>query len=556
MSFANTLRNLGPSRLAPIGLVMIGLVAFFVYMASRFTTPNLQLLYNDLDPKDSGAIVAKLEGMKIPVQIKGDGTQIFVPGDQVAKLRMLLAQDGLPRGGSMGYEIFDNTDGLSTSSFVQNINLVRALEGELARTISSLGPVKSARVHLVLPQREVFSRQKQEPSASIVLQMRTGRLEGSQVAAIQHLVAAAVPGLKPTQISIIDDKGALLARGGGDESFNSSISSTEEARVSLERRMSGEIESLLEKSIGPGKVRAEVTAEMDFDRITMNSEIYDPESRVVRSQQTEEESGTSEESGGGGTVSVANNIPEGQQSGAAGSNSNKNNRTSETINYEISKTIKQQVKESGQVKKLSVAVLVDGTYTKDDKGVETYAPRSEDNLKQLESLVKTAIGFDEERGDVVQVVNMQFVSPTISTEGASSDDAAGGIMGFSNSEIMKLVEMLVMGLVGILALLLVVRPMMMRALEPAGAMSGGGRMVRGSMPQLTGPSGGSEMGADMAELEVKNSELEDMINMKQIEGRIKASSLKRISEIVEKHPEETLSIIRTWLYQGKRDHND
>lgn len=558
MSFAGTLRNLGPSRLAPIGLVMIGLVAFFVYMASRFTTPNLQLLYNDLDPKDSGSIVAKLEGMNIPVQIKGDGTQIYVPGDQVAKLRMLLAQEGLPRGGSMGYEIFDKTDGLSTSSFVQNINLVRALEGELARTISSLGPVKSARVHLVLPQREVFSRQKQEPSASIVLQMRSGRLESSQVAAIQHLVAAAVPGLKPTQISIIDDKGTLLARGGGDESYSSSLSSAEEARVSLERRMSGEIESLLEKSIGPGKVRAEVTAEMDFDRITMNSEIYDPESRVVRSQQTEEESGQSQEGSAGGTVSVANNIPNGAPAPgteAAGSNSNKNNRTSETINYEISKTVKQQVKESGQVKKLSVAVLVDGTYTKNDKGEETYAPRSEDNLKQLESLVKTAIGFNEERGDVVQVVNMQFVSPVTSGEGVSSDEAAGGMMGFSNAEIMKLVETVVMGLVGILALLLVVRPMMMRALEPAGA--GGARIARGGgLPQLTGPMGGGDGGGDMPEMEIKNSELEEMINMKQIEGRIKASSLKRISEIVEKHPEETLSIIRTWLYQGKRDHNE
>lgn len=554
MSFSNTLRNLGPSRLAPIGIVMVGLLAFFVYMASRFTTPNMQLLYNNLDPKDGGQIVAKLEGMNVPVQIKADGTQIYVPSDQVAKLRMLLAQDGLPRGGNMGYEIFDKTDGLSTSSFVQNINLVRALEGELARTISSLGPVKSARVHLVLPQREVFSRQKQEPSASIVLQMRSGRLDRSQVSAVQHLVAAAVPGLKPGQISIIDDQGSLLARGGGDESIGSSLSTSEEARVSLERRMSGEIESLLEKSIGPGKVRAEVSADMDFDRITTSSETYDPESRVIRSSQTEEESAQNEEGGnGGGAVSVANNIPDGAQAPAAASSATKNNRTTETVNYEISKTVKQQVRESGQIKKLSVAVLVDGIYTKNDKGEESYQPRTEENLKQLETLVKTAIGFNEERGDVVQVVNMQFVAPAPLTDGASSDDAAGGMMGFSNSELMRLVETLVMGLVGILALLLVVRPMMMRAMEPAGAMAGGGRIARGGggVPQLAGPSG--DGGGGMDEADLRNSELEEMINMKQIEGRIKASSLKRISEIVEKHPEETLSIIRNWLYQGKRE---
>ena len=556
MSFADTLKSLGPSRLAPIGLVMAGLLAFFFYMASRLSTPDMALLYNELDVKDSGQIISKLEGMNIPIQIKGDGTQIYVPGDQVAKLRMVLAQDGLPAGGSLGYEIFDKSDGLATSSFVQNINLVRALEGELSRTISSLAPVKSARVHLVLPQRELFSRNKQDPSASIVLQMRSGRLDRSQVAAIQHLVAAAVPGLKPSQISIIDDQGALLARG-GDENSGASLSNTEEVRVSYERRISGEIESLLEKSVGPGKVRAEVTAEMDFDRVTLNSELYDPESRVVRSQNTVEESGSSQEgSTANNSVGAQNNLPGAEGASTQTSNNNKNNRTEETINYEISKTIKQQVKESGQVKKLSVAVLVDGTYTTDDKGVQTYQPRSEENLKQLETLVKTAIGFSEDRGDTVQVVNMQFVAPAAAgTDSTAAGEA--GIMGFNNSQIMKLAETLVMGIVGILALLLVVRPMMNRLLEPVGTGGGGGTARisaggGGGMPQLTGP----DTSRAMEEIEVSNPELDEMISLRQIEGRIKASSLKRIGDIVEKHPEETLSIIRTWLYQGKKDRSE
>ncbi len=561
MSFSNTLRTLGPARLLPIGLVLIGLMTFFVYMASRVSTPDMQLLYNDLDPKDGGQIISKLEAMTIPYQAKGDGSQIYVPGDQVARLRMVLAQDGLPRGGSMGYEIFDKTDGLSTSSFVQNINLVRALEGELSRTIGSLAPVKSARVHLVLPAREVFSRTKQEPSASIVLQMRSGRLDRSQTAAIQHLVAAAVPGLKANQISIIDDQGSLLARG-GDDSGNMSLNNSEDARATFERRMSAEIESLLEKSVGPGKVRAEVTAEMDFDRVTLNTEQFDPESKVIRSQQTEEESGQSQEATTGGAVGVQGNIPDGQQTAAAPpTNNNKNNRTSETINYEISKTVKQQVKESGQVKKLSVAVLVDGTYTKNDKGEETYQPRSEENLKQIETLVKTAIGFDDTRGDAVQVVNMQFANPAAGLPADAGGDAAqnDNIMGFRKSEVLKLAETLVMGLVGILALLLVVRPMMNRLMEPAMAGGGGGgRIARGGgVPQLTGPGmegggGGGMARQSIEDMDVSNPELDEMINLRQIEGRIKASSLKRISEIVEKHPEETLSIIRGWLYQGKR----
>lgn len=546
MSFVNTLRTLGPSRLAPIGAVLVGLIAFFVYIATRLSTPQMSLLYSDLEARDSGQIIQKLEAMNIPVQIRGDGSQIMVPGDQVGRVRMLLAQEGLPSGAGLGYEIFDKSDGLTTSNFVQNVNLVRALEGELSRTISSLGPIKSARVHLVLPQRELFSRNKQEPSASIVLQMRGSRLERGQVQAIQHLVAAAVPGLKPSQISIVDDQGSLLARGGEDAS-TASASNAEEARMAYERRLVSEIESLLEKSVGPGKVRAQVAAEMDFDRITTSSESYDPESRVVRSQQTVEESGSSSEGNAGGPVSVQNNLPEGLASGASNSTSNKSNRTEETVNYEISKTVKQLVRESPEIKKLSVAVLVDGTYTADAEGKQTYTPRTEDNLKQLETLVKGAIGYNEERGDNVQVVNLQFVAEP-AVEGTAGGEE--GFMGFSKSEIMRLVEILVLGLVGVLALLLVVRPMIMRLTDVGGggaARVGGGRMV----PQLTGPEGASA-GA-LPEPELVNTELDEMINLKQIEGRIKASSLKRISEIVEKHPEETLSIIRTWLYQGKTD---
>ncbi len=548
MSVSETMRNLGPSRLAPIAAIFVGLIGFFVYIATNISAPNMSLLYNDLEARDSGQIIAKLESMNIPVQVKGDGSQIFVPGDQVAKLRMLLAQEGLPNGGNLGYEIFDKSDGLATSSFVQNINLVRALEGELSRTISSIGPVKSARVHLVLPHREMFSRTRQEPSASIVLQMRAGRLDRSQVAAIQHLVAAAVPGLKPAQISIVDNQGSLLARGGEDASALS-LATSEENRLNFERRVASDIESLLERSIGPGKVRAEVSAEMDFDRITLSSETYDPESRVVRSQQTVEESGQSQEGGGSGEVGAAGNLPPGQESGAAGS-TNKNNRTEETVNYEISKTVKQEVRESGQVKKLSIAVLVDGTYTTDAEGKQTYQPRPEDNLKQIETLVKSAIGFNEERGDTVEIVNMQFVQPEPLSDEELSD---GSIMGFDKSEIMKLVETLVMGIVGVLALLLVVRPMMTKLLEPAGA---GGARIAPSRPmqQLAGPDSGA--GIPMEEMDVSNPELDEMINLKQIEGRIKASSLKRIGEIVEKHPEETLTIIRSWMYQGKKNHDD
>ncbi|MGD9649339.1 MAG: flagellar basal-body MS-ring/collar protein FliF [Dongiaceae bacterium] len=545
-------------RLAPIFLTLLGCLAFFAYVMSRFSAPGMSLLYTDLDARDSGQIVQKLESLNIPVQVRGDGNQILVPSDQVGRLRMLMAQEGLPKGGSVGYEIFDKAEGLGTSNFVQSINHVRALEGELARTIGSLSIVRSARVHLVLPARELFSRDKQPPSASIVLQLRSAiGLERAQIAAIQHLVAAAVPNLQPNNISIVDDQGNLLARGSNDNNGgNAGLATSEEMRMGFENRLAREVETLLEKSFGNGAVRAQVSAEMNFDRQTISSETYDPEGRVARSQQTVEETQKSQESGGG-AVSVQNNLPEGGSSaGGGGGANNQNNRTEETVNYEISKTVKQQVREGGEIKRLSVAVLVDGTYTANEEGKQTYAPRNEDELKKIEGLIKTAIGFNEERGDKVEIVNLQFKQISLPAD-AGGDAKEGLIMGFTKQEIMRLAELLILAVLGILALLIVVKPILSRLMS--GAPMGGGYMGSSSamlsgpsrnMAQLPGPSGGGGQSAAPELPEVTNSELDEMINMKQIEGRIKASSLKRLSEIVEKHPEETLSVVRTWLYEG------
>ena len=199
--FLGFLRNLGPAKLAAIGATILALVIFFSFLISRFSAPQLSLLFADLDPKDSGTIITKLDAMEIPYKLKANGSQILVPDNQVDKLRLTLAKDGIPHGGSIGYEIFDKNEGFGASQFIQNLNHVRALEGELARTISSISSVKSARVHLVFGKKELFARDAQPPSASVVLSMRSSdRLTRSEIAAIQHLVASAVPGLKPTQI--------------------------------------------------------------------------------------------------------------------------------------------------------------------------------------------------------------------------------------------------------------------------------------------------------------------------------------------------------------------
>ena len=271
-AFLQTLRNLGAMRLAIMGVVLLGMIGFFIYLATKFTTPQMGLLYSGLEGQDQSAIVAQLQASNVPYELRTGGTEIFVAQSQVGPMRMQMANKGLPAGGSLGYEIFDKQGTLGTTNFQQNISLVRALEGELARTIQSLNTVATARVHLVLPKRELFQRQQTQPSASVFLKMRgSQRLDAQQVSAVQHLVAAAVPGLLPRSISIVDDKGELLARGyEGDPATTPGLVSqrTDERRRAYESQTIRMVEKLLEKSIGFGKVRAEVTADMDFDRIT------------------------------------------------------------------------------------------------------------------------------------------------------------------------------------------------------------------------------------------------------------------------------------------------
>ena len=541
--FFQLIRNLGPARLLTLALIMAGTIAFFYYLVNKVNTPEMGLLYSDLDLKDSGQIVQKLESLNVPYALRAQGSQILVPVDQATKLRMAMAEIGLPHGGSVGYEIFDKTDQFGPSQFVENINQVRALEGELERTITSINLVQSARVHLVLPQRQMFSRDRQEASASIVLKVR-GKLSSGQVAAIQHLVAAAVPNLNPNHVSIVDDQGNLLARGDGDASTALTSSNAEEMRVNYESRMAHNVEQLLERSVGAGKARVDVHAEMNFDRITTNSETYDPDGQVVRSTQTDnqsEQNGTSS----GAAVSVSTNLPNGQTApnNSGDNKQSKSTHTQETVNYEISKTVKSQVSDQGTVKRLSVAVLVDGTTSVGTDGKKTYQPRSPDELKQLTALVRSAVGYDAKRGDTVEVVNMPFAG----AEEPPAAPAAFNIMGLEKGDLMYLGTTAGTALIGLLILMLVVKPMIGRFLDTAKTLGGNAMpalAVAGApAAALPAPAAGN------AVVRVPQSPQGEMIDIGQVEGRVAASSLKKIGEIVEKHPDEAVSIVRSWMYQ-------
>jgi flagellar M-ring protein FliF len=528
-----------------IGAVLVGAVLFFVFLITRVTGSNFELLYADLDPSDAGKIVAQLEDQHVPYKIEGNSTRILVPADDVGRLRLSLAAQGLPGGGSVGYEIFDNANSLGTTNFIQNINLVRALEGELARTIRSLDIVQGARVHLVLPQRQAFSRETRKPSASVVLKVRgSGRMPAENVAAIRHLVAAAVPGLEPQNISVIDDKGNLLARGGEGDTKAVEAADMDQRRIAYENRLARDIEDLLQKSVGYGKVRAQVSADMDFSQLTTTEETYDPDGQVVRSTQTVEQQSSSQENEGTQSVSVAANLPD-TQGGADNQRTSSNDaRTEETVNYEISKKTTAHVREFGEVRRLSVAVLVDGIYDTNADGETVYKPRSQEEMDDLAKLVASTVGFSEERGDTVQVINMRFVGVDEKFE-----EPLDLFFGLTRNTLIRIAEIVVICILGVLIFLLVIRPLMSplaRALEavPAAAAAAEQRLIAeqsAATPALTGPSDGPSAEEEVA--------FEELIDIDRVEGRVRASSVKKVGEIVDKHPEEALSIIRSWMYQ-------
>ncbi len=540
-AMVQSLRELSQLKLAALIGGSVLLIALFIFLSLRMSSPVMSPLYSGISQEDSGYIVEELEKQGIPYEITTTGGQILVPTDQVARLRVMLAKDGLPTKGSMvGYEIFDEQEALGTSNFVLNVNKMRAIEGELARTISSFASVESARVHLVMPKRELFTRDKQEPSASVALKIRGGKeLNKEEIDAIRHLVATAVPGLKPARITIVDNRGNLLARGFEDENDPEALAATaQEYRLNYEKKLKNVVERLVEQTVGFGNVKAEINADIDFDRITTNSEIFDPEGQVARSVQGIEETENENEKDMKDDVSVANQLPDAQANNGTLLSSRNTQRTDETTNYEISKKVENHIKQTGTVNRLSVAVLVDGIYTVDDAGERSYNPRSEEELAQLRALVESAIGFDESRGDKVEVINMQF---------AGGDDALfeEGPFDWLKNDLNSIIQTLVLGGVAVLIILLIVRPLVARAIETAETREEedaleasllGGPGIAGALPDFT-----------------SDEEDDELINISRVKGGIKSATYRKINEMIEKHPEEALSIIRQWAFSLEED---
>lgn len=520
-----SLRALGGPRIAALAIVAAISLGLLGFIMVRGTDGPMTLLYADLDLRDGSQIVDQLARAHIPHQIEAGGTRVLVPADQVSKARLLLAKESLPTGGSIGYEIFDRGDGLTASSFQQSINQTRALEGELSRTIRVLQGVRAARVHLVLPKREPFARDRQEAQASVVLTMAgAARLDKEGVQAVLNLISAAVPGLRPQNIAVIDSRGGVLAKAGQVNTNTSTAGSADDVKHAGEQRLAHAVEEMLERSLGVGHVRAEASLDYDYEQVRETQEKFDPDGQVVRSQQNTTNSSRSTEAPP--AVTVQNNLPNADASGSpAGS---QEQRQDETTNYEVSKTVRTLVREQPLLRRLSVAVMVDGTSVKNPDGSVVWTERSAEDLARISSLVRSAIGFNELRGDKVEVISLRFVA----TDETLEPSPDGFFARFDKADVMRLAETGIIGFVAIICLMFVFRPMVLRlTTAPAQPVLSDASLETAGIPALTGPG----------------SALDAMVDLADAIEPLKSSAITRVAAMIDRHPDESVTVLRNWV---------
>ena len=548
MSRVNSLlqfvNRLGLARVAAMAIVAVLMLGLFGFLIWRSSVPQMAPLYSGLTLEDSAAIVTQLQSQNVPFELRSEGETILVARDRITTVRMGLAEQGLPTRGQVGYEIFDQQSSLGATSFVQNINNVRALEGELSRTISSLARIKSARVHLVLPERELFRRERKDPTASIVLSVR-GELSAGEIRAIQHLVASAIENLTPNRVSVVDDSGRLLASGVGSNDEAILATEIEERTLGIENRMRQRVEDLLANIVGAGRARVQVSAELDLSRSTKTSEVFDPDGQVVRSTQLRDNQSSSTLPGADGQVSVSGELPGAGADTGGGLTAESGNTTEEVTNYEISRTTQTEVVDAGRLKRLSVAVVVDGVYTPGADGASVYQPRSAEELAQLTALVRSAVGYDETRGDLVEIANLQFAErPELVTGGT----AEPGLFDFTRDDLIGAAEMLVTLLIALALIFFVMRPLLKKVLTPEQPLdlpvSAEIGPPQGHYPEgFPGPPP-----PDMDEpAPPPPPRVPAWMNNAKSLGETQAQTLKTVGELVDDNPRQAALIVRDWL---------
>jgi len=561
-SFFNGLQRFGLGRLTAILGAAGGVAAVLAMIILHVGAQPKALLYSNLDLKEASQITQILDQAGVKYESKGDGSVIMVNRDEVGKARMMVASKGLPTAGSVGYEIFDKSSALGQTEFVQNIENQRALEGELARTINTLSGISSTRVHLVLPKRDLFSDEAGQPTASIAVGLSGGDLSADSVRAIRSLVAGAVPNLKPENVTVIDERGHLLAAGGDGEDALDAAGQAQKNQVETELKK--RVTDIVEGVVGRGAARVMVSADVDQSSTTQEKVQYDPDGTggIVRSTATTSNTESSSDPSSGGATTASANIPGGQQSASSSSTGNNTKADTETTNYEISTLKTTTVTGPGAIKKLAVSVAVDDIAVPpaNGKGATTYQKRSAADIQNIHDLVANAVQAYEPQGaaDPVKVVNISFNHDV--------DDGAGttaktSLFDFDKNDVMRTAEVGVLLVVALLTIFLVARPMlkfigtqpsliavagpggqMQMMPAPAGASAGGAMAIAdtgGGFQAISGGGALSPVGA-----------AEERIDIARIEGQVRASSVKKVSEFVERHPDESVSILRSWLHDG------
>ena len=521
--FHNIFKGLSTGRKVAFFLILAASIAVLITLTIISQRVNYDVLFSSLSPQDAGVIISKLKEQKIPYRVSASGTSILVPSEKVYETRMGLASEGLPQGGGVGFEIFDQTK-LGMTEFVQNVNYQRALQGELARTINQIDKVEQSRIHVVTPQKSLFVEDQKEVSASIVLKVMPGaKLTQNQVQGIVHLVASSVEGLSPEKITIMDNHGQILA-GGTEESRPTQLTNSQaEIKRALEKDMEEGIESMLEKAVGRGKALARVFLNLDFKQTEKTEEKYDPDSLAIRSEQNLDEKSSGSSTIPRGVPGVQSNISGNVgASGTTGSPS-KFQRKNQTVNYEISKTTSHIIEPVGEIIKCSVAVIIDGTYevSKGNEGKEEkqYIPRSGEEMERFTNIVKMAVGYNADRGDQVEVVNMPFDNTTLIEDEVSKEPTFRKLW-------FPIIRFGIILLAVIMLFFVILRPLMRWLTTQRGEFEAGH-----NLPRTVG-----ELEAEMGDVRG---------------GEEVLSRKEKAMELANNDPERTAQLIRGWLNEGK-----
>jgi flagellar M-ring protein FliF len=396
------------SRKIATAAVLLIALALCIVLIIQARTIDQQLLYANLSMNDAGAVVNWLKNQKIDYSLRNDGKDIWVSANQLYQTRLELAANGLPNGGGVGFEVFDKQS-FALSDYVQKVNYTRALQGELARTISSLAPVESTRVHLALPEKRLLKSQQKNATASVIVTLRPGKsLDKQQVQGIIHLVAGSVTDLEPENVKVIDANGVVLESDKQKTEANMLSLDTLAFQREVEHSLEMRVQDLLDKTMGKDNAMVRVSATLDFAKVEKTQELFDADDPVIRSEQVNQESSGAEKTGG--VPGVQSNLQGNEFT--QGSSSSPSSKNSRTTNFEISKTISKTINPVGTINKLSVSVLVADKVKQDDNATQTSTtPRSTEELKSIENMVASAIGMVPDRGDMINVLSMPFIDP-------------------------------------------------------------------------------------------------------------------------------------------------